>query len=336
MPALTLDSVWWSAMAAHDGGGRAPSRMIAADISRLEPGSARRAPRFLRVLTETGLGLPRSSDGSLLVGVSVALSGAMVVTLPAAPVVGDGGFEGVVDGDNAEDAVVVVEDGQAEEVVVGHHVGDVDEVIAWVGVHRVRVGHCAEDSVRISLNGSHQAEGSDQSPFSVDAVDRGECFGLLVGGLADDLQRLSDGVVVVDSEVLDPHQASGATVLVTHQTQHIRPDELRERIDHGPSAILGKVEDRIDSVIGSHPAENLGYLLSGARFQHLSLMVFFEFLEDIRFKLRVVLQVAEEIVTFFGGRGFDEVSDLRWFQSAESPETGPDMDGRLVADEGFE
>ena len=65
---------------------------------------------------------PVSIDGGLVV---VVLASGLSVGrgFAAAPVTREGGFEHIVDSDDADD-VVVVNDGQVEQVVVSHQQGD--------------------------------------------------------------------------------------------------------------------------------------------------------------------------------------------------------------------
>ena len=93
----------------------------------------------------------------------------------------------------SEDVIAVIEDGEGEQVIVGHQVADVNDVVAWVSVDRLKVRHITKQRRGVDLKCTHEAQGSDQSVFRIDAVNGGERFGLLRLCSAEHFERFTNG-----------------------------------------------------------------------------------------------------------------------------------------------
>src|SRR5665647_2245722 len=109
---------------------------------------------------------------------------------PAAPLWGDGRFEDVVDGQDADEVVVVVEDGQDEQVVVGHGPGDFGQVSVGVDVDRAGIGQSLHGDVGGALHEGDEADGAGEPLVLVVAEGDHDGLGLHLPGLAHGTDRV--------------------------------------------------------------------------------------------------------------------------------------------------
>ena len=126
----------------------------------------------------------------------------MEVPVSAPPIFRNGCLQGVIDGDDSEDVLAVIEDGEGEQVIVGHQVADVNDVVAWVSVDWLEVRHITKQRRRVDLKCTHEAQGSDQSVFRIDAVNGGERFA--ARSISSDSRTVDDSAMARYSTPIRP------------------------------------------------------------------------------------------------------------------------------------
>ena len=145
----------------------------------------------------------------------------------------------VVDGDDADQALLLVAHGDGGQVIAAEIVGDGLLVVGGLGADDVGVHDVADDRALGRDDQLAQGNLSDEVALIVD--DEAGIDGLLVdAGAADIVHGLADGEVVVQVHILDGHQASGAVFGIIEQL-----------IDGGAGGLIGVLEHLFDDV-GRH------------------------------------------------------------------------------------
>jgi hypothetical protein len=244
----------------------------------------------------------------------------------AAPVVGQGDLEHVVDGDHAEQVPFVVDDGDRDQVVVGHQHGHVHHVGVRADPDRVGVRHVDQRRTGRGLEQRDHGHHAAQAAVHVDGVHAGQRLRLEPGRLPDPGQRLGDGGHRGHGDEIHAHQAARAGAVEAKQGQHLGPLPGRQQVDHRLAAPLRQFGDGVGGVVRAHPGHHLGDVGVGAGVEQPGGEVLVQFLEDIGLEFGVGVHPAEDLGFLLLGGALQHVGDLRGLEPAD-PGEGPAQPG---------
>jgi len=235
------------------------------------------------------------------------------------PAVRQGDFQHIVDGDDAEQAALVVHDRDRDQVVVGHQHGDVHHVGIRAHPDRIGVAYVDERGGPGGLEQRYQRGDPAQAALVVDRVDAGQCLGLEAAGLPHPGQRLVHGYHRGQRDEIDAHQAARAGGVEAEQGEHLGPLPGRQQVQDRLAPPLRQLRDRVGRVVRPHLGEHARDVGVGTAGEQPCRRVLVQLLEDIGLQLRVGVHPAEDLGLLLPGSFFEQVGDLR---GLEPPDPG--------------